>query len=112
MSSTPVDMNNPASWWVWTKGANWKHPRGPGSSIKGKDNEPVTQVSYDDAIAYARWAGKRLPTEAEWEYAARGGLKIKHFLGEMNRLKRVLPRQILGKENFQIPTQVLMDICA
>ena len=74
-----VPLNDVSGWWVYVAGADWRHPAGPQSDIKDKDNFPVVQVAYEDAAAYAKWAGKRLPTEAEFEYAARGGLDQKEY---------------------------------
>jgi formylglycine-generating enzyme required for sulfatase activity len=78
-SSGPVDLSDIHNWWSWTPGADWRHPEGPDSNLHGRERHPVTHVAYSDATAYAAWAGKDLPTEAEWEYAARGGLDGKVF---------------------------------
>ena len=75
----PVDLRHLDQWWRWVPGASWRHPEGPGSTIEGRERHPVVQVAYEDAVAYADWAGLRLPSEAEWERAARGGLEGAEF---------------------------------
>jgi formylglycine-generating enzyme len=78
--SGPVDMRNHYNWWVYVRGANWRHPRGPASSIRNLMDHPVVHVAWQDVEAYAKWVGKELPSEAEWEFAARGGLEGKEFV--------------------------------
>lgn len=77
--SGPVSLDDPSQWWQFREGACWHRPLGPGSDLTGLDDHPIVHVAFDDAVAYATWAGKQLPTEAQWEFAARGGLEGAYY---------------------------------
>lgn len=96
----PVPLDDHFRWWRFIPGADWRHPQGPSSNIIGKEDHPVVQVSYEDALTYAKWVGKRLPTEAEWEFAARGGLKQANYSwGDEFKLKgQAMANTFAGKQ--------------
>jgi len=107
-----VRLDDYSQWWAFVPGTNWKHPTGPKSNIDGKGNHPVVQVSYEDVQAYAKWSGKRLPTEAEWEFAARGGLsQATYVLGDQFEQNGKPPANIwdVKKRAFPVLTDPLMD---
>ena len=108
-------LNNWQQWWKWTLGANWKHPYGPKSNINGKENYPVVHISYEDALAYCKWANRKLPTEAQWELAAMGNLKnsIYSWGNDKNKLDKnantwqgVFPVKNIKKDGFTLLSPV------
>ncbi len=103
-TAKPVALDDASQWWAYVPGANWRHPQGPGSSIVGKGDHPVVQVSYEDAAAYARWIKKRLPTEAEWEFAARGGLdQAKYSWGDQLQINGKMQANIWDAKSRPFP---------